>query len=128
MPIPDALLRFARIHADELTLSIYVLRRRSDGSERGDWPLMLHRAVGEAGRSLENTLPPDERDAFDRCASVAVDALSAASLPPFANGHLCFVCAGGASFTAPVEVHLPTSASWGLGLAFQDVWSDASSA
>ncbi|MFN0098937.1 MAG: hypothetical protein ACKVS7_09710 [Gemmatimonadaceae bacterium] len=128
MPTPDALLRFERIHADELTLSIYVLRRGPDGRERGDWPLVLFRAVNEAARSLGSALPPDERDAFERCARLAVDAISAVSLPLTASGHFCFVCAGGASFTVAVEDARPTSVSWGLGLAFRDSWDHALSA
>jgi hypothetical protein len=128
MPIPDALLRFERIHSDELTLSLYVLRRGRDGRERGDWPLMLLRAIGEAGRSLGAAVPPDERDAFERCAALAVDALAAAHLPLSANGLVCFVCAGGSRFIAPVDEVRPTFASWGLGLALRDAWDHALSA
>ncbi|MCC7002077.1 MAG: hypothetical protein IT357_07965 [Gemmatimonadaceae bacterium] len=128
MPIPDALLRFQRIHSDELTLSLYVLRRGRDGRERGDWPLMLLRAIGEAGRALGSAILPDEHDAFERCASQAIDALSAARVPLSANGLVCFVCAGGASFTAPVDDVRPTSATWGLGLALRDAWDHALSA
>ncbi len=124
MPVPDALLRFERIHSDELTLSLHVARRSQNGSDRGDWPLLLLRALNEIGRSIASA-PPDERDAFERCASRAVDFVAAVDLPRDARGVVCYVCAGGAHYSAPVAESQPTSARWGLGLALRDAWAHA---
>lgn len=108
------LLRFARAHAGELTLSVYVAASPPDPRERQSWMVLLRQHLN-ALRDQMGDAPLDEVDAFARGVERLFEQLPAQRTMPRGQSWAFFRAAGGDELILAIPPGVETSVHWGLG-------------
>lgn len=108
------LLRFARAHTGELTLSVYVAASPPDPSERQSWMVLLRQHLNTLRDQLGDA-PLDEVDAFAKCVERLFLQLPAQRTMPRGQSWAFFCAAGGDELILAIPPGAETSVHWGLG-------------
>ncbi len=99
---------------DECVLSIYVDRSAEDPAAQHAWRALIDGRMAKLREELRES-PADEREQFERCVTLAADAL--ATFGPMAGspGWVAFITVDGIRDARALAVGAPTSAMWSKG-------------
>jgi hypothetical protein len=111
---PNDLMALRRSLRDEHVLSVFVDKSASDPAEQRAWRTALDNRFVALRDELQGS-SADEREQFERCVDLAVEALNELRPAGAVAGWAAFVAADGVRELRALTVGAPTSAMWSRG-------------
>lgn len=111
MRVPEAVLRFVKVHRGERTLSVYIDGTAADPAERRHWRVELRQGIAREREALTRATR-DERAAFENCVAAVEARLPEGDEMPGAPALAFLRSASGDLLTETLSARVDSSVTW----------------